>query len=210
MIDLRCGDCREFIDALPSRCAIITDTPYGIGFVPKQRHKLTARREAFKPIVGDERPFDPAHLLRFENIVLWGANNFADKLPARGGWLVWDKKDGTTADDSSDCELAWTNRDCAVRLYRYLWRGIVKAVQTRDDEQARLHPYQKPVALFKWCIAQMDVPKDMPIIDPYMGSGSCGVAAVELGYDFMGYEIDEDYFETAQKRIYKYSKQSCF
>lgn len=203
-IDLRCGDCRDFLKEYPSeRVAIVTDSPYGIDWQPNERHRATHKREfAFGKIAGDSEPFDPAHLLRFEYVALFGANNFADRLPAHSGWLVWDKKNGTTADDSADCELIWTNRDCAVRMIRYLWRGIVKERQDRKYENGfRLHPHQKPVDVFKWIICQLKLEPGTLIIDPYMGSGSCGVAAIELGFSFVGFEIDENFFALAKERI---------
>lgn len=187
---------------LPSKgIAIITDPPYGISletdYKSNQRGKLSQCND-FPKIYGDDRPFDPAHLLHFETIVLFGANHFADKLPQSSGWFIWDKRDGMSSNDQSDCELAWTNRQRAARIFRHRWNGMIKA---SEKDSRRVHPTQKPVALFKWVITQLQLPPDTLIVDPYLGSGPCGVAAGELGYNFLGVEIVEQYYKAAVKRI---------
>lgn len=196
------GDCVPVLAGLPrQRVAIISDPPYGINlqtdYKASKRGKL-AQSNDFAPIVGDDKPFDPSHLLGFETVVLFGANNFASKLPDTTGWIVWDKRDGMTSNDQSDCEIAWTNRNRAARLFRHRWNGMIK---DSEKTQRRLHPTQKPVALFRWVITLLGIPSDFLIVDPYMGSGACGVAAGELGYDFLGCEIVEQYFKVASKRI---------
>jgi site-specific DNA-methyltransferase (adenine-specific)/modification methylase len=207
------GDCRDALGAFASRgAAIITDPPYGIGIdtarKKNRRGRLCEIKNDYPPIIGDDAPFDPSHLLRFETVVLFGANHYADKLPPSSGWIVWDKLAGLTPNDQSDCELAWTNRRRAARLFSHRWYGMIK-----DSERAerRAHPTQKPVALFKWIIAQMKLPADTLIIDPYLGAGACGVAAGELGYNFVGMEIDAHYFAIAERRIARaYSQARMF
>ena len=196
------GECEPVLAELPSKgVAIITDPPYGISletdYRANQRGKL-AQCNDFPRIHGDDRPFDPAHLLRFEAVVLFGANHFADKLPQSSGWFIWDKRDGMSSNDQSDCELAWTNRQRAARIFRHRWNGMIKA---SEKDSRRVHPTQKPVALFKWVITQLQLPQDTLIVDPYLGSGPCGVAAGELGYNFLGVEIVEQYYKAAVKRI---------
>lgn len=195
------ADCRNILGKYGDNCAIVTDPPYGIDL--KTNYKTSKRGNLaecndFPPIYGDSEPFDPGHLLRFEYVVLWGANNYANKLPPTSGWLVWDKREGMTPNDQSDCELAWTNRNAAARLFYHRWNGMIKASESRGR---RVHPTQKPVALFRWVIETLAIPKDTLIIDPYLGSGSCGVAALELGYKFVGIEYEADYCRIAEERL---------
>src|SRR5690606_34220948 len=125
--------------------ALITDPPYGINYQHGARKggvKLGTDGEA---VIGDDEPFDPSFLLDFETIVLWGANHYADRLPAARGWLVWDKRGGINPNDQSDCELAWTNRLTVARLFHRYWNG-------GGIGEQRWHPTQKPIALMRWCI----------------------------------------------------------
>jgi site-specific DNA-methyltransferase (adenine-specific) len=149
------------------------------------------------PVVGDTQPFDPAPLLRFPRVVLFGANHYADRLPPSPTWLVWDKRDGVASDDNADCELAWTNLGGPARLYRHLWRGLCRA---SEQGQRHLHPTQKPVALMAWIIANWTKPGDL-ILDPYMGSGPVLRAAKDLGRRAIGIEIEERYCEIAARRL---------
>jgi hypothetical protein len=122
---------------------------------------------------------------------IWGGNFFG--LPAAPKWLVWDK---LNSGDFADAELAWTNAAGAVRVVRHMWNGML-----RDSERGtpRVHPTQKPVAVMKWCIEQIGQPET--ILDPFMGSGTTGVAAVQLGRKFIGIEIEPKYFDIACRRI---------
>ena len=198
-VDLRLGDCREWIDTV-SADACISDPPYGIKY--KQggdRRILTkgSKRHVNVAIIGDDKPFDPAPLLRFPVVVLFGANNYADKLPASRGWVFWDKKPDLGSNDFGDGELIWTNQSHVIRGYRHRWAGVI-----RDSEngQRSWHPTQKPVALMTYLIERYTMPGDT-VVDPYMGSGGTGVACVRTGRNFIGGEIDPTYFAIAQKRI---------
>lgn len=179
----------------------LTDPPYGVSErtarLSNGRSNAAASYD-FPPVVGDDEPFDPSHLLRFKKVILWGANYYADKLPCLPSWFVWDKREGTTSDDNADCEMAWTNLGTPARLFPHLWRGMIKASE-RDER--RVHPTQKPVALMRWCIEQAKLPQAATIIDPYCGSGSVGVAAVTMGFNFIGIEIDPHYCQVARARI---------
>lgn len=208
------GDCSELLPSLDRSYALISDPPYGIRTNTDRtgrRGKMASRgalpmvlTTAYEPVRGDDRPFDPAPLLGFKQVVLWGANHYCDRLPGAPHWLAWDKREGTTSDDNADCELAWTNLKGPARLHRQLWRGLCR----RGEENIasakkrlawRVHPTQKPVALMSWCIAQAGTPP--VVIDPYMGSGSTGVAAVRAGLRFIGIELSEQYFNVACERI---------
>jgi DNA methylase len=140
-------------------------------------------------------PFDPSPFLGFRSVLLWGANHFSTRLP-RGRWLAWDKLDGVpTFDSFSDVEFAWHNHPGASRIFRYLWKGLLKA----HAGEIRQHPTAKPVALMEWCIAQADAPG--LILDPFCGTGPTLVAAKNLGRSAIGIEIEAKYCEIAVKRL---------
>ena len=125
----------------------------------------------------------------------WGGNYFADKLPSCSGWLVWDKERPDELDQAT-CELAWTNFVKGVRRFRYLWHGMMRSGEKGEN----YHPTQKPVALQEWLLTLRWTPRGT-ILDPYMGSGTTGVACANLGRKFIGIEIDERYFQIACERI---------
>jgi len=198
-IELWLGDCREVLPTLGKVDAVVTDPPYGIGYVHGDGGGKLARSTSFNrvEIIGDDKPFDPTPFLLFPRVVLFGANHFADKLPASSKWLVWDKRDSVCSNDQADCEMAWTNLDGPARLTRHLWNGMLKA---SEKGVSRVHPTQKPVDVMRWCIGHL--PDDArTILDPFMGSGTTGVACVQLGRKFIGIELDPGYFDIACRRI---------
>lgn len=147
--------------------------------------------------MGDNEPFDPSLLLTFDNVITWGANHYARRLPERGMWLAWDKLNGLESFDSfSDVEFAWCSRKGADRIFRYRWKGII---QDGEKGQRKHHVSQKPLALMKWCLGFF--PDAQMVLDPYMGSGSTLRAAKDLGRKAIGIEIEERYCEIAAKRL---------
>jgi len=195
-VDLLCWIDKEW--------AIITDPPYGIGYIHGAINIPNATKFAGKKVIGDDREFDPSLILTFPKVLMWGANHYAHRLPVpEGRWLVWDKRCGVVPErDTSDCEMAWvrgSKGNCA-RMYRLYWDGFNK--QT-ERGQERFHPTQKPVSLMTWCLGFLDAPK---IIDPYMGSGSTLVAAKAAGRQAIGMDVDEAYCEIAANRL----RQSVF
>jgi site-specific DNA-methyltransferase (adenine-specific) len=199
---LMLGDCREILPTLGKVDACVTDPPYGISYKSPAGRGMTARGD-YPIIVGDDEPFDPAHLLGFPQVVLFGANHYASRLPDSAKWLVWDKRDGGTPNNNSDCELAWVKSGGSARLIRHLWNGMLKA---SEREEVRVHPTQKPVAVMEWVLGQVTQP-GQTVIDPYLGSGSTGVASLSLGRRFIGIEIDPVYFEVALRRIERAASQ---
>ena len=193
------GDCREILPTLGKVDACITDPPYGIAYAHGGGGGKLARSTAFAhmAIHGDDEPFDPTPFLAFDKVALFGANHFAHRLPSGSGWLIWDKRDGVCSNDQADCEIAWTNTGSPARVMRHLWNGMLKA---SERGEIRVHPTQKPVAVMEWVVRQITYHGDS-ILDPYMGSGTTGVACQRLGRKFIGIEIDPGYFETACKRI---------
>jgi DNA modification methylase len=185
--------------------AVVTDPPYGIGYV----RGLTGKQCGYRSvrandntagIIGDDQPFDPSPWLSFPNVLLWGADHFAQRLP-HGRFLAWDKLDGKPSWDSfSDVEFAWHNKRGASRIIRYVWKGMCQG-NGEDKNTPRNHPTQKPVVVMRWSIEQAGVLAGGLVLDPYMGSGTTGVACIRTGRRFMGIEIDPRYFDIAVKRI---------
>ena len=191
-VTLYLGDCREILPTLGKVDAVVTDPPYGIGYRPYQQNAV--EHEA---IIGDDAAFDPAHLVGIcGQAILWGANNYADRLP-RGGWLCWDKRTNEAADRclGAPFELAWHSRPTTYKIARILHGGAVNA---DGPGIVRLHPTQKPIRLMEWCIGLV---AGETIVDPYMGVGTTGVAAAKLGRKFIGIEIEPKYFDIACRRI---------
>jgi site-specific DNA-methyltransferase (adenine-specific) len=210
---LHLGDCREILPLLPKVDAVVTDPPYGVNLNTKNAtrdrgfrpYDSKARAIDFDAVIGDQSLFNPAFLLEYPAVVLWGANNYAASLPVSHCWFAWDKKCGKAADsDIGDCELAWTRGlpFKTVRAFRHMWAGF-----QRDSEvgQKHEHPTQKPVALMEWCLGFF--PKARTILDPFMGSGTTGVACAKLGRKFIGIELEPKYFDIACKRIDEAYKQ---
>jgi len=208
------ADCREVLPQLSDCGLLLTDPPYGSGLAVDfaDRFKTKAgkwwncddRRGQVRhtPIVGDDEPFNPRVILDFKSEVkvFWGANWYASKLPDRGGWWVWDKRNGnrdvSEADwPMSEAELAWTTIGKGIRVFRHTWFGLI-----RDSERDNfVHPTQKPEALMRWCIENSKT-KGI-VLDPFMGSGTTLRAAKDLGRKAIGIEIEEKYCEIAAKRL---------
>ena len=199
------GDCRDILPTLGRVDAVVTDPPYGIALNTDNRrfsggdrgHRTysgTNNRGSAdgRPIANDATPFDPTFLLSMPGEkIIWGWNNYPDALP-RGACLVWLKRnDDAFGSFLSDAELAWMSKGHGVYCRRDLSNAGIA--------NQRVHPTQKPVGLMEWCLGF--IPKARTILDPYMGSGSTGVACVQSGRAFVGIEIDADYFAAACRRI---------
>ena len=189
-VRLICGDCLEVLPTLEAGSvdAVVTDPPYGIGEdggACRTRGKPGYAKHEHLGWDG-ERPEWIAELLNYgDNQIIWGGNYFADLLPPSMGWLYWRKLMGG---DFSDGELAWTSRQKALREYVKCPKGMDKS-----------HPCEKPVELMVWCIGF--VPNANTILDPFMGSGTTGVACVRTGRKFIGIEKEPKYFKIAKRRI---------
>jgi site-specific DNA-methyltransferase (adenine-specific)/modification methylase len=200
------GDCREVLPLLPKHDLLLTDPPYGIEgtWNGGNSHGWGAfRGEAAE---WDERPEWFAELVAKHagQAIVWGGNYFP--LQPSGSWLVWDKLAGKTPCDQSDVEMAWTNMDGPARIYTHLWRGIMRDGEENVSRSAKLHPNQKPVALLSWSLRTLGI-TDGLVIDPFMGSGSLGVACHRLGLHYLGIEIDPSHYATARKRLYSETAQ---
>ena len=182
------GNCREILPLLPKVDAVVTDPPYGIDFT---------QRTTGAKIFGDDAEFDPRPFLDLApECLLWGAENY-QHLP-RGRWLVWIKRAVEIAAPKSygDCELAWLSTGGCIKAIRQISDGCIR--QGAEHGIVRLHPSQKPIAVMEWCLEFI---KGQTILDPFMGSGTTGVACARLGRKFIGIEIEPKYFEIACKRI---------
>jgi len=184
------ADCRDVLPLLGKVDAVVTDPPYGIASVWKGGLKHgwgKAKSEAELRNEWDESTPSPETMAAVvacgKEVIIWGGNYF--ELPPSRCWLVWSKPERNFT--LAEAELAWTNRDNVVRVLDY----------NRSDPD-RLHPTQKPVGVMRWSI---DKTKGKLVCDPFMGSGTTGVAAVQMGRDFIGIEREATYFDIACKRI---------
>jgi len=187
------GDCMDILPTLDKVDAVITDPPYGIG---ADKHAGKAENgwtqwevsgwDSARPEIGTIK----AILKAGKVLIIWGGNYFTDCLPPSMQWLVWDK--GQRGFSLADCEFAWSSQNKAARIFDY-----ARALAMQDGKQ---HPTQKPIALMEWCIDQC---KNNPqtILDPFMGSGTTGVAAVQMGRKFIGIEREPSYCDIACQRI---------
>lgn len=191
------ADCRDVLPLLDRVDAVITDPPYGIG---ESNEKNASRDNAAKTTdyghyEWDYEKVEGEFIDRIRTIskhqIIFGGNYY--HLPPTSCWLVWDKLNGKN--DFADCELAWTNLPKAVRKYQHLWNGMI-----RKDREKRYHPTQKPRAVMEWAIGQLPDTAHT-ILDPFMGSGTTGVACVRLGRKFIGIELDPKWFDVACERI---------
>lgn len=198
------GDCRDVLPTLEAVDLVLTDPPYGIGlntdnsrFSGGTSGNMAKRGYGIgtangKPIANDDKPFDPSFLLSAgKHQIIWGWNNFPDKLP-RGACLVWLKRyDEAFGTFLSDAETAWMSKGHGV----YCKRDLSNTAITRE----RAHPTQKPVSLMRWCLEFF--PDASVVLDPFMGSGTTLRAAKDLGRKAIGIEIEERYCEIAARRL---------
>jgi site-specific DNA-methyltransferase (adenine-specific)/modification methylase len=204
------GDCLEILPTLPEVDAVVTDPPYGIGWVHSgigylKSGRMLGTKHGGECVVGDDVPFDPSPFLNLAPCLLfWGANNYADKLPPSTGWRVWDK--GIAPGLSfSDFEMAWTNAPTKAIMWRQQWCGFNR----EGEREPRDHPTQKPVWIMQKCLEIF--PRAALVLDPFMGSGTTGVACANLGRKFIGVEIEAKYFDIACERIENaYRQQRLF
>jgi site-specific DNA-methyltransferase (adenine-specific) len=198
-------DCLETMKRMPDKSIdlVLTDPPYGIGmdgkvgingagrakeYQNKNWDKSTPSKEIFDEIIRVSK-----------NQIIFGANHFIDKIPYSSScWLFWDKDNKESF--FADGELAWTSFKTAVRVYKFRWHGMLQQDMANKEERHR--PTQKPVELFKMILRDYAVKNDYKTIyDPFMGSGTTAIACKSLGLNYIGSELDKDYFEIIQKRL---------
>ena len=208
-------DCMELLKQTPDNyySLSICDPPYGIerfknGIGKNDRHKVKSTA-----IFNNNPPTDVYfnELFRVsKNQIVWGANYYADKLPISRGWVYWHKM--VLTDNYSQGELAWTSFDCVMKFVEYKYQGNYLGfrnsitTQSSTKEETRIHPTQKPIALYEWLIKEFAKPNDL-ILDTHLGSGSSRIAAYKGGFNFVGFEIDQEYYEKQEKRFNDFKSQ---
>lgn len=199
-------DCMEGMRQFPDKYfdLAIVDPPYGIGESGKKnksRGKLAIAKD-YKPFIGDD--LDSPNVDYFselfrvsKNQVIFGANHFITKISKDSScWIVWDKNNH--GNDFADCELAWTSFNSAVRMFRFTWNGMLQGDMKHKEE--RIHPTQKPVALYSWILNKYSN-KDDIILDTHVGSASSLIACHRTNHRFVGFELDEYYYKLANQRL---------
>jgi DNA modification methylase len=204
------GDCREILPTLPKVDAVVTDPPYGMAWDTNSKRfsggsgivpRFGRGRDNWGEIKGDSEPFDPDPWLAFPECIMWGANHYAQRLPV-GTTLIWIKKAphlfGTFL---SDAEIGWQKNNHGVYVH---YEQFPPPSRMAENAGTTAHPTQKPIELMAWCISRTE---GRTILDPFMGSGTTGVAAIKLCRKFIGIEIEPKYFDIACRRIEKATRQ---
>jgi site-specific DNA-methyltransferase (adenine-specific) len=204
-------DCIEYMSQFPDNYfeLAIVDPPYGIDVTNQSQGKGggVAKKIQYKKTNWDKSAPNDLYfneLIRIsKNQIIWGANHFISQIPFNSScWIVWDKDNGDT--DFADCELAYTSFKSAVRIFKWKWSGMLQ--QDMKNKENRIHPTQKPVALYRWVLQNYAKPNDK-ILDTHLGSGSSRIAAYMEGFDFYACELDKDYFDMSCKRFDEYKQQ---
>lgn len=194
----------------------IVDPPYGIGFDGNTTVKgksgkantFSNRQHHEKKGWDDKRP-SKAYFIELKRVsknqIIWGGNYFADLLEPKKGWIFWDKKISNANNTNySDGELAWSSFNCVLKRFTYDWIGF--GYLNNPQKEKKVHPTQKPVALYKWLLKNYAKEGDK-ILDTHLGSGSIAIACHDLGFDLTACELDTDYYNAAMKRLTDHQKQ---
>ena len=209
-IELHNVDCLPFMRQCEDKQfdLAIVDPPYGIGIHKMNYTQSTkggvAKRRDYSSVtdwdsaIPTKEYFDELQRIS-KNQIVWGGNYFTEFLAPTKGWILWDKKtEDKYSNDFADGELAWTSFDKPLKIYRYLWSGMLQG--NMKYKQQRIHPTEKPKQLYKWILNNY-AEKGSKIIDTHLGSGSIALACDELKYDLVGIEISNEYFDKANKRL---------
>lgn len=194
-------DCMEGMKEFPDKYfeLAIVDPPYGIGVNHNMGRRKGDRPSDYKPAKWDSDKPRGEYFVELMRVskeqIVWGANHFISRMPHDSScWIMWDK--GFSEDVSfAQFELAWTSFD-----------GVCKKYNKPSAQDNRIHPTQKPVALYKWLLKNYAKEGDK-ILDTHLGSQSSRIAAFDMGFDFTGYELDKDYFEAGCKRFEQHKSQ---
>jgi len=198
-VTLILGNCLDYLPIIAD--AVVSDPPYGMDWNPTTTRfsggnnpgQRSAGRNDHAKVLDDDKAFDPSPWLNYPAVVLFGCNHYAQRLPV-GTTLVWLKRlDGGFGSFLSDAELAWMKGGHGVYVKRDL--------SMNGETATRCHPCQKPVPLMAWAMERAKVPAGATVLDPYMGSGTTGIACIRTGRKFIGIERDPKHFETAVQRV---------
>lgn len=207
-------DCMEYMRALPDKAfeLAIVDPVYGdVGKGGYMRNKSSggvAAHKEYNTALWKQPKTGPEYFQELfrvsKNQIIFGANYFPAEIgkPSQG-WIIWDKchPEGLKF---ADCEIAFSSFDIAARIFKYKWNGMLQ--ENMSNKEIRIHPTQKPVALYSWILQRYAKPGDK-ILDTHLGSGSSRIAAYDLGFDFVGLEIDVDYFKAQEARYLNHTSQ---
>ena len=196
------GDCLQVLGTLTDVGAVVSDPPYGIAWRGRANAassiSSTGKRSRER-LRGDGEPFDPSPFLFAEHVWFTGADHFHHRLIG-GTFHVWDKRGEYQPNVQSDLDLLWSKKTGPKRIFRCVWRGLCRET---ENTEPFVHPTQKPIALMRWMVEQTDG----VVLDPYMGSGTTGVACMQLKRSFVGIEIHEPFFDIACERIENAQRQ---
>lgn len=205
LLDIRNCDCMDLMREYPDNHfeLAIVDPPYGIGVNVSMGRRAGQAASGYHRFAGGDKSAPPTdyfdELFRVsQRQVIWGANHFIERMPRNSAcWLMWDK--GFSEDVTfAQFELAWTSLN-----------GTCKKFDKSPLDSSRIHPTQKPVALYKWLLQNYAKPGDK-ILDTHMGSGSIAIACHYMGFHLTACELDEDYFNAACERIKRETAQAEF
>jgi site-specific DNA-methyltransferase (adenine-specific) len=186
-------DCMEGMKDIPDKYfeLAIVDPPYGININHNMGRRKGDKRSSYKKVTWDSEPPTAEYfeeLFRVsKNQIIWGANYF--QLPPNKCFIIWQKPQISEKMSFSMCEYAWTSFD-----------STAKVINLYGQEIDRIHPTQKPIKLYKWLLHNYAKQGDK-ILDTHVGSGSSLIACYDMKFDYMGFEIDEEYYTAAQQRI---------
>lgn len=204
-------DCLEGMKQFPDKHFDLAcvDVPYGIGEGSEKIKSRHHSQKKYKVSNWDESPPNKEYFTELMRVskyqIIWGANHFISNIPFDSPcWIIWDKDTGEC--DFADAELAWTSFKSAVRIYKFTWNGFRQGYVHAEKEN-RIHPTQKPVALYDWIFHNYAKSGDT-ILDTHVGSGSSRIAAHRAGLDFTGYELDPDYWAAQEKRYNQFKSQT--
>ena len=210
---LMCGDSTSEADVAllmdgQKADMVFTDPPYGIDIGNQSQGKGggVAKKIDYGSNEWDKSiPYKAIELSLSlaDRVILFGGNYYADRLPPQSNWIVWDKDNGAT--DFADCELAWTNKPGASRIFKWKWSGMLQ--EDMKNKEKRVHPTQKPIALAEWCLEKYGDPKT--VLDLFLGSGSTLIACEKTNRKCYGMELDEHYCSVIIKRWEEYAGGSA-
>ena len=202
-------DCIEFMKTKPDKYydLAIVDPPYGINMDGgKIGGNNCGKAKDYTQKDWDKEPPSPEYfkeLMRVsKNQIIWGANHFISRMPFDSScWIIWDKDN---SGNFADCEMAWNSFNTAVRKYKFRWNGMLQ--QNMKDKEIRIHPTQKPVALYKWLLDKYAKEGDK-ILDTHLGSMSIAIACADYGFELVGCELDKEYYDKGIQRVKNHVSQ---
>jgi len=184
----------------------IVDPPYGIGVTKNKRLNNISNKDWDNEIPKKEY-FEELKRVS-KNQIIWGGNYFIEHLSNTRCYLNWDKLNHS--ETYADCEMAWTSFDKNAKIFKYMWDGnrygFIGAIKGVGKKSIRMHPTQKPIALYEWLLMNYAKQGDK-ILDTHLGSGSIALACHNLGFDLTACELDKEYFEASQKRLKQHQAQ---